>query len=80
MKRQGHSPEQIIRKLRTVDQFLNQGQSVADVCLSPGGFRCHLSPLRGAPAVLRPLLRPQGESGHGGDIPTTKKLPASQGV
>jgi len=26
MKRQRHSPEQIIRKLRTADQFLNQGQ------------------------------------------------------
>ena len=48
MKRQRHSPEQIIRKLRTADQFLNQGQSVADVCWSPGGFRCHLSPLAAA--------------------------------
>ena len=32
MKRKRHSPEQIIRKLRTADQLLNQGQSVADVC------------------------------------------------
>ena len=31
MKRKRHSPEQIIRKLRTADQLLNQGQSVADV-------------------------------------------------
>ena len=27
-----HSPEQIIRKLRTAEQLLNQGQAVADVC------------------------------------------------
>ena len=32
MKRKRHSPEQVIRKLRTADQLLNQGQSVADVC------------------------------------------------
>jgi transposase-like protein len=32
MKRKRHSPEQIIRKLRTADQLLNQGHSVADVC------------------------------------------------
>ena len=49
MKRKRHSPEQVIRKLRTADQLLNQGQSVADVCraLEVG---CHLSPL--AAAVL----------------------------
>jgi hypothetical protein len=27
-----HNPEQIIRKLRTAEQLLNQGQAVADVC------------------------------------------------
>ncbi|QPN58426.1 IS3 family transposase [Synechococcus sp. CBW1107] len=32
MKRKRHNPEQIIRKLRTADQLLNQGQAVADVC------------------------------------------------
>jgi putative transposase len=32
MKRKCHNPEQIIHKLRTADQLLNQGQSVADVC------------------------------------------------
>jgi len=32
MKRKRHTPEQIIRKLRTAEQLLNQGQSVADVC------------------------------------------------
>ena len=32
MKRKRHNPEQIIRKLRTADQLLNQGQTVADVC------------------------------------------------
>jgi putative transposase len=32
MKRKHHTPEQIIRKLRTAEQLLNQGQSVADVC------------------------------------------------
>ena len=31
MKRKRHSPEQIIRKLRTAEQLLNQGQSVEDV-------------------------------------------------
>jgi len=31
MKRKRHTPEQIIRKLRTAEQLLNQGQSVADV-------------------------------------------------
>ena len=31
MKRKRHSPEQIIRKLRTAEQLLNQGQSVDDV-------------------------------------------------
>ena len=32
MKRKRHNPEQIIRKLRTAEQLLNQGQSIADVC------------------------------------------------
>ena len=32
MKRKRHNPEQIIRKLCTADQLLNQGQTVADVC------------------------------------------------
>ena len=32
MKRKRHNPEQIIHKLRTAEQLLNQGQSVADVC------------------------------------------------
>ena len=32
MKRKRHIPEQIIRKLRTAEQLLNQGQSFADVC------------------------------------------------
>ncbi len=32
MKRKRHTPEQIIRKLRTAEQLLNQVQSVADVC------------------------------------------------
>jgi len=32
MKRKCHNPEQIIRKLRTVQQLLNQGQTAADVC------------------------------------------------
>jgi len=29
---QAHTPEQIIRMLRTAEQLLNQGQTVADVC------------------------------------------------
>jgi transposase-like protein len=32
MKRKRHTPEQIIRKLRTAEQDLNQGQRDADVC------------------------------------------------
>lgn len=32
MIRKRHTPEQIIRKLRTAEQLLSQGQSVADVC------------------------------------------------
>jgi putative transposase len=32
MKRKRHNPEQIIRKLRSAEQLLNQGQTVADVC------------------------------------------------
>ena len=32
MKRKRHTSDQIIRKPRTSEQFLNQGQSVADVC------------------------------------------------
>ena len=32
MKVKRHSPEQIIRKLRTAEQLLSQGQAVADVC------------------------------------------------
>ena len=31
MKVKRHSPEQIIRKLRTAEQLLNQGQVVAEV-------------------------------------------------
>ena len=32
MKRKRHNPDQIIRKLRSAEQLLNQGQTVADVC------------------------------------------------
>jgi len=31
MKRKRHTPEQIISKLRTAEQILSQGQTVADV-------------------------------------------------
>jgi hypothetical protein len=31
MKHERHTPEQIIRKRRTAEQFLNQGQTVADL-------------------------------------------------
>ena len=41
MKVKRHSPEQIIRKLRTAEQLLNQGQAVADVCRA---WRYHLRP------------------------------------
>jgi hypothetical protein len=39
MKRKRHTPEQIIRKLRTAEQPLNQVQSVADVCRALGRRR-----------------------------------------
>jgi transposase-like protein len=32
MKVKRHSPEQIVRKLRTAEQLLSQGQAVSDVC------------------------------------------------
>jgi hypothetical protein len=32
MKRTRHTPEQIIRKLKTAEQLIAQGKSVADVC------------------------------------------------
>jgi putative transposase len=32
MKRTRHTPEQIIRKLKTADQLIAQGQSVAEAC------------------------------------------------
>jgi transposase-like protein len=32
MKRTRHTPEQIIRKLKTADQLLAQSQTVADAC------------------------------------------------
>lgn len=32
MSRKRHTPEQIVRMLRTAEQLLNQGQAVADVC------------------------------------------------
>jgi hypothetical protein len=31
MKRKRHTPDQIIRMLRTAEQLLNQGQTLADV-------------------------------------------------
>lgn len=45
MKRKRHNPEQIIRMLRSAEQLLNQGQTVADVCraLFPGSHRFHKS-------------------------------------
>jgi transposase-like protein len=38
MKRKRHNPEQIIRKLRSAEQLLNQGQTVADVCRALGNL------------------------------------------
>ncbi|MCP9810038.1 hypothetical protein KBY58_11390 [Cyanobium sp. HWJ4-Hawea] len=32
MKRTRHTPEQIIRKLKTAEQLIAQGKSVADAC------------------------------------------------
>ena len=36
MNRTRHLPVQVIRKLRTAEQLLNQGQSVADLCRAWG--------------------------------------------
>jgi transposase-like protein len=33
MKRNRHTPEQIIRKLKAADQLIAQGKTVAEVCL-----------------------------------------------
>jgi transposase-like protein len=46
MKRNHHTPEEIIRKLRIAEQLLNRGQSVVDVCRAlevsaPTYLRCH---------------------------------------
>jgi len=32
MKRTNHTPEQIFRKLKTAEQLLAQGKTVADIC------------------------------------------------
>jgi len=32
MKRTCHTPEQIIRKLKTAEQLIAQGKTVSDVC------------------------------------------------
>ena len=48
MKRKRHTPEQIIRKLRTAEQLLNQGQTVADVCRTLEVSAAHLPPLAAA--------------------------------
>jgi len=32
MKRTRHTPEQIIHKLKTAEQLLTQGKTIADVC------------------------------------------------
>ncbi|MCP9808669.1 hypothetical protein KBY58_04395 [Cyanobium sp. HWJ4-Hawea] len=64
MKRLRHNPVaegfsagvQIIRKLRTTEQLLNQGQSVADVCRALGvspGFRKVVTPFIRTPGGLR---------------------------
>jgi putative transposase len=34
-KRNRHAPEQIIRKLKTAEQLLAQGKTVADLCRAP---------------------------------------------
>lgn len=39
MKRKRHTPEQIIRKLRTAEQLVNRRQTVADVS-APTDHRC----------------------------------------
>ncbi|MFM2174700.1 MAG: hypothetical protein RLZZ54_2627 [Cyanobacteriota bacterium] len=47
MKRKRHTPEQIIRKLRTAEQLLNQGQTVADVCRALEVLPCKATQLSG---------------------------------
>ena len=48
MKRKRHTHEQIIRNLRTAEQRLNQGQTVADDCRTLGDVSPDLSPLAAA--------------------------------
>ena len=48
MKVKRHSPEQIIRKLRTAEQLLNQGQAFSDVCRALEGITSDLPPLAAA--------------------------------
>ena len=57
MKRKRHNPEQIIRKLRTAEQLLNQGKTVADIRRALGGVCTHL------PTLAAALRRHEG---HGG--------------
>jgi putative transposase len=39
MKRTRHTAEQIIRKLKTAEQLIAQGKTVADVCRVYGGMQ-----------------------------------------
>jgi putative transposase len=48
MKRKRHSPEQFIRELRTAEQHLNQGQTVADVWRRLEMSGSHVAPLAAA--------------------------------
>jgi transposase-like protein len=67
MKRKRHSSEQIICKLRTAEQLLNQGQSGADVCraleVSAATYHCWLQLHGGMKATeakrLKELERPR---------------------
>lgn len=49
MKRKRHTPAQFIRQLRTAEQHLNQGQTVADVWRRLERSGSHVAPLAAAP-------------------------------
>ena len=71
MKLKRHSPEQIIRKLRTAEQLLNQGQAVADVCRA-------LEVAPALPPLAASVRRDVGEVGWRPHIELFSSLPEAK--
>lgn len=63
MKRTRHTAEQIIRKLKTAEQLIAQGKTVADVCRVYGGMQAEearrLTQLEKQNARLQPKASPK---------------------